>query len=371
MRDFTYAALELAGTFVLAGMALSVLLLVYATLGLPLLTAVRALQRFMLLARARLATLFQFIARPLLPTRRRLGGWRRAQFSDVVRESDEMTTSTVWGSRVTDLFLATFVFAIAVVTTLLLIVVSATLVGLAPWDGAENSLPWLFGVGIVSAMVYAAPLLRVRQLATWTFGVGLTTVLLFAFLRGVDQWLGNIVDTNVDRAIAAGAPEVLAPWLLTDLRDFLPLPIFITAELAIVLGASIAHRGLRGLWLLAVLGPTIAIESLITVLALAVFVVAWVFDLTLSLMKRLLDVLTAPSVLLYNWIRSYKAMSGALRLKELPTVQLVELEPLFTPAPAAPDEEPVKAEVSGAPANRESAEDSEFGDDTGDAGQSR
>ena len=218
----------------------------------------------------------------------------------------------------------TLVFSVTMVATLLLLIISANLLGLERWTGADTALPWLIGIAVVLVSAYAWSRLWHRRrwsMDRWAalvvFGLTVVAFLVLAVLRGIDVWIQQINEDNTVRAVAAGTPITPPPAFLSDLRAGLPAATYFFAELAIIGGGALAHRGLLGLLGIALTIGALAFEGIVLIAYLLVRLVGVLVQIALRLVGLLLEVLMYVPATLYRWLMRYDRVRGRLRLQPL------------------------------------------------------
>lgn len=330
MTEFSYRLVELAIVVAIVSLAASAILVSAAASGMLLLPPFRAIQGLVGFLGRTFDQLFDLLVAPLRDARTRLGTWRSGQFEAVASEkfgsgdraphadargvSDEQAPAPVGDalrpmdsdgtSPLMALLLPTIVFGTAIFATVMLVVASADLIGLDSWTGATGLLPWIIGVALITTTVYAWSR-RSERLGRWSFGVGAVAVMLFALMRGVDIWIQEINTLNTDLELTNAAGDIpVAPRILQDFRALLPLPIYIAAELSIMLGAAVAYRGFRGLVHFAITVPVAALELALALVTLALNVINWIVNLVLGAIYRVIGVVVALSQGLLDWLRA-------------------------------------------------------------------
>ncbi|TAK74044.1 MAG: hypothetical protein EPO16_11485 [Dehalococcoidia bacterium] len=337
MNEFFYQAVAYSAGATLLLLLLTFMTVVASLLGVVFLWPLRTAQDVLQYLQRHFDTLFEMLAAPLQSARLSLRSSRRGGFEAVVRyEGERRPTSgrhfivvgradmrsgpavvrNVDDTRdqnalAMDLLAATLVFTICIGATMLLVLASASLLGLAAWEGTAIALPWIIGLAILAATAYGWAD-RETALGRTTFVLGVAAVSLFAVLRGVDVWVQGINQTNSALGLeGVDGLTPLAPRMLHDLRAFLPVPVLITAEIALVLGAALAHRGFGGIVCALVLLPALIGEATLFLVQMAVNLAKWSLGLLLGSTSRLLDIFAAlPDALLF-WLIARRVLDGA------------------------------------------------------------
>lgn len=338
MNEFFYQAVAYSAGLTLLLVLLTFVTLVASLLGVVFLWPLRMIQSVLRYVEHHFEALFDLLTGPLQSTRASLSSSRKGYFEAVVLykgerrptstgrhfivagQTDVRRASTVVRSEADaqdrdslamDLLAATLVFTICIGATMLLVLASASLLGLAAWEGTAIALPWVIGLAILAATAYGWAH-RETTLGRTTFALGVAAVSLFAVLRGVDVWVQGINQTN--SALGLEAPDgstPLAPRMLHDFRAFLPVPVLITAEVALVLGAALAHRGFGGIVCALVLLPALVAESALFFAQTALNLANWLLSLLFGFTSRLIDIFAAlPDAFLF-WLLARRVLDGA------------------------------------------------------------
>ena len=339
MNEFFYQAVEYSAGATLLLTLLAFVTVVGSVLGVVFLWPLRMAQNVLRYVEHRFEVLFELLAAPLHSAKASLSSSRKGYFEAVVfyegarrsaptgrhfivaGRTELHRGSTVVHDRLDshgrnvltmDLLAATLVFTLCVAATMLLVLASASLLGLVAWEGTDTALPWMIGIAILAATAYGWAH-RETRLGLTTFALGVAAVSLFAVLRGVDVWVQGINQTNAALGLeTADGLTPLAPRMLHDLRAFLPVPVLVTAEVALVLGAALAHRGFGGIVCAFVLLPVLVAESLLALAQVAVNLANWLISLLLGAAIRLIDVFAALPDAFLLWLAARRLFDGAL-----------------------------------------------------------
>lgn len=337
MNEFFYQAVEYSAGATLLLMLLAFVTVVGSLLGVVFLWPLRMTQNVLRYVEHRFEVLSELLAAPLQSARASLSSSRKGYFEAVVfydgtrrpvssgrhfmvaGRTDLHRGSTVVRSAfdphdrnalTMDLLAATLVFTICIAATMLLVLASASLLGMVAWEGTATTLPWMIGVAILAATAYGWAH-RETTLGLTTFALGVAAVSLFAVLRGVDVWVQGINQTNAALGLeTAEGLTPLAPRMLHDLRAFLPVPVLATAEVALVLGAALAHRGFGGIVCAFVLLPALVAESVLLLAQVAVKLADWLLGLVLGSTSRLIDIFAALPDAFLLWLVARRLFDG-------------------------------------------------------------
>lgn len=331
MNEFFYQAVAYSAGATLLLMLLAFVTVAGSLLGVVFLWPLRMTQNLLRYVEHHFEVLFELLAAPLHSARASLSSSRKGYFEAVVfyegaqRPAPTGRTDLHRGSTVVhdrfdphdrnalamDLLAATLVFTLCIAATMLLVLASASLLGLVAWEGTALALPWMIGIAILAATAYGWAH-RKTTLGVTTFALGVAAVSLFAVLRGVDVWVQGINQTNAALGLeTAGGLTPLAPRMLHDFRAFLPVPVLVTAEVALVLGAALAHRGFGAIICAFILLPALVAESVLLLAQLAVNLADWLLVLLLGATSWLIDIFAALPDAFLLWLAARRLFDGA------------------------------------------------------------
>ena len=317
---------QLTGVIAVSTMFMTVIALCYLVLAVFLLGPLRVLSGALLAAEGAVGRGASAVGGGMLRFCDRVEGWRVRRTSIAATpDGRDASAESEGGNTFMGILLDTVVFLVAMAATLLLLIISANLLGLDRWTGADAALPWLIGLSVVLVSAYAWSRIwhsggrrRDKVLAGVVFALAGIAFLILATLRGIDVWIQQINEDNTVRAVAEGTAVAPPPPFLLDLRAALPAMTYFFAELAIIFGAALAHRGMFGIVGLAVALATLVLQGLVLLAVLAVRLLGLVLQVVLRVLAVALDVITYPAAAVYRWLLRYDRIRGALRLRALP-----------------------------------------------------